>query len=133
VDQDHIIHIQAIWEPMHLPNPEFYDWENVVYQYHFYGWDDLNNFDYQKAFIDSKVTMVNDITNYDVPVFVGEFTFFENIDSWEYGLSTFEQEGWSYTSWTYKVSGQDSSWGMYTAPRTSNEVVDIYNDDFDTI
>lgn len=133
VDPDHIIHMQAIWEPMHLPNPTFYNWENVVYQYHFYGWDDLNNLDYQKRFIDSKVEMVNEITNYNVPVFVGEFTFFTNTDSWDYGLSVFDEQGWSYTSWTYKVSGANSSWGMYTAPRTSNEVVDIYEDDFDTI
>lgn len=133
IDSDHIIHLQAIWEPMHLPNPEFYNWENVVYQYHFYGWDDLNNLDYQKQFINSKVTMVNEYTNYNVPLFVGEFTFFTNIDSWEYGLSTFDQQGWSYTSWTYKVSGEDSSWGMYTAPKTANEVADIYQDDFETI
>lgn len=133
VDPDHIIHMQAIWEPMHLPDPDLYGWENVVYQYHFYGWDDINNLDYQKRFVDSKVTMVNEITNYDVPVFVGEFTFFGNVDSWDYGLSTFDEQGWSYTSWTYKVSGENSSWGMYTAPKTNKEVVDIYNDDYDTI
>lgn len=133
VDPDHIIHMQAIWDPVHLPNPEFYQWENVVYQYHFYGWDKLNDLDYQKGFIDSKVKMVNEDTNYNVPLFVGEFTFFENVDSWEYGMSTFDREGWSYTSWTYKVSGENSSWGMYTAPRTSNEIADIYTDDFDTI
>nr|WP_284248216.1 hypothetical protein [Tetragenococcus halophilus] len=77
--------------------------------------------------------MVNETTNHGVPVFVGEFTFFENEDSWEYGLGTFDDEGWSYTSWTYKVAGENSSWGMYTSPRTSNEVADIYNDSFETI
>ena len=74
IDQDHIIQIQAIWEPTHLPAPTLYGWENVVYQYHFYGWDDINNLEYQKAFINSKIKYVNEDTNYNVPVFVGEFT-----------------------------------------------------------
>lgn len=51
IDQDHIIQIQAIWEPTHLPAPTLYGWENVVYQYHFYGWDDINNLEYQKLLL----------------------------------------------------------------------------------
>ncbi|GMA08342.1 hypothetical protein GCM10025886_14930 [Tetragenococcus halophilus subsp. flandriensis] len=27
VDPDHIIHIQAIWDPVDLPHPSFYNWE----------------------------------------------------------------------------------------------------------
>lgn len=133
IDQDHIIQIQAIWEPTHLPDPALYGWENVVYQYHFYGWDDINNLDYQKAFIDSKVKFVNEDTNYNVPLFVGEFTFFTNTDSWEYGLSVFDEQGWSYTSWTYKVAGAGSSWGMYTMPKNDSTNVNINTDSFDTI
>lgn len=133
IDQNHIIHIQAIWEPIHLPAPELYGWENVVYQYHFYGWDDINNLEYQKKFIDSKVDYVNQQTNYNVPVFVGEFTFFTNTDSWEYGLKTFDEQGWSYTSWTYKVAGDGSSWGMYTIPKNNATNVDVNNDSYDDI
>lgn len=132
IDQDHIIQMQAIWEPTHLPNPELYGWENVVYQYHFYGWDVEKNADGQKAFIESKVKYLED-TNYNVPVFVGEFTFFSNEVSWDYGLEIFNEQGWSYTSWTYKVSGDNSSWGMYTMPDNSSTKVDIYNDSFETI
>ena len=132
IDQDHIIQMQAIWEPTHLPNPELYGWENVVYQYHFYGWDVEKNADGQKAFIESKVKYLED-TNYNVPVFVGEFTFFSNEVSWDYGLEIFNEQGWSYTSWNYKVSGDNSSWGMYTMPDNSSTKVDIYNDSFETI
>lgn len=131
IDENHIIQIQAIWEPIHLPDPDFYGWENVMYQYHFYGWDNINDFSYQQNFIDSKVKMVNEIADYGIPTFVGEFTFFENIDSWEYGLNVFDKQGWSYTSWTYKVTGLNSSWGMLTNDR--NRDVDIYNDSFDEI
>lgn len=133
IDQDHIIQIQAIWEPTHLPAPTLYGWENVVYQYHFYGWDDINNLEYQKAFINSKIKYVNEDTNYNVPVFVGEFTFFTNMDSWEYGLSDFDEQGWSYTSWTYKVAGANSSWGMYTMPKNDSTNVNINTDDFETV
>ena len=130
IDKNHSIYIQAIWEPFHLPAPELYGWENVVYQYHFYGWGDINNADYQKTFIDSKVQMVNEMTNYNVPTFIGEFTFFSNLDSWKYGLDVFEREGWSYTTWTYKVTGKGSSWGMFTG---DPQPVDIYKDSFDEI
>ena len=132
IDQNHIIQMQAIWEPTHLPNPELYGWENVVYQYHFYGWDVEKDAEGQKAFIESKVQYLED-TNYNVPVFVGEFTFFSNEKSWDYGLEIFNEQGWSYTSWTYKVSGDNSSWGMYTMPDNENTKVDIYNDTFEMI
>lgn len=131
IDQDHIIQMQAIWEPTHLPNPKLYGWENVVYQYHFYGWNVETDAEGQKEFIESKVKFLED-TNFNVPTFVGEFTFFSNEKSWDC-LDIFDQEGWSYTSWTYKVSGDNSSWGMYTMPNNSDTKVDIYNDSFDVI
>ncbi|WP_144557857.1 glycoside hydrolase family 5 protein [Shouchella miscanthi] len=124
-DPDHIIIIEAIWDPMDLPHPDLYGWQNVVYSYHFYGWDDINNLDYQKQFVDSKVTMVNEWTNYPVPLLVGEFTLFSNLQSWDYALRVYDDQRWSYTTWTYKVTGQGSSWGMYTGNPLE---VDIYAD-----
>ena len=106
-------------------------WEAIAARY--YGWDDINNLEYQKAFINSKIKYVNEDTNYNVPVFVGEFTFFTNMDSWEYGLSVFDEQGWSYTSWTYKVAGANSSWGMYTMPKNDSTNVNINTDDFETV
>lgn len=132
IDQDHIIYIQAIWEPTHLPDPDYYDWENIVYEYHFYGWNVEKDAEGQKAFIESKVEYLKQ-TDFGVPVFVGEFTFFSNMKSWEYGLDIFDEQGWSYTSWTYKVAGDGSSWGMYTMPKNDNTSVDIYNDSYETI
>ena len=38
-DPDHMIFIEATWEPNNLPSPEDYGWENVVYEYHHYNWD----------------------------------------------------------------------------------------------
>lgn len=122
IDKNHMIFMQAIWEPTDLPDPELYGWENVVYQYHFYQWNDLNSLNSQLNFINNKVSLINEATNYNVPVFIGEFTFFANTESWKQCLEIFEREGWSYTTWTFKVSdgGEGSSWGIYT--KKSNTV-----------
>jgi glucan-binding YG repeat protein len=130
IDKDHIIYMQAIWEPQHLPNPSYYNWENISYEYHFYGWDVEKDAEGQKAFIQNKIKFVNEYTNYGVPVLVGEFSFFSNTQSWLNGLDLFESQGWSYTNWTYKVTGEGSSWGLYTA---KNNPVDINNDSIETI
>ncbi|MCR2821753.1 chitobiase/beta-hexosaminidase C-terminal domain-containing protein [Lederbergia panacisoli] len=113
-DKNHIMFIEAIWEPYHLPNPDLYGWENIVYSYHFYGWDNIDSFPSQKRFTDSKIPMVNEMTNYNVPLLVGEFTLFNNLQSWDYALKVYEEQGWSFTTWSYKVTGEGSSWGMYT-------------------
>ncbi|WP_310605599.1 chitobiase/beta-hexosaminidase C-terminal domain-containing protein [Anaerosporobacter sp.] len=132
IDKKHMIFMQAIWEPTDLPDPALYGWENVVYQYHFYQWNDLNSLNSQTSFINNKVSLINESTNYDVPVFVGEFTFFANTESWKQCLDIFEREGWSYTTWTFKVSdgGEGSSWGIYT--KKSN-TVNIKTDSVETI
>ncbi|KRG16385.1 hypothetical protein ACA30_01400 [Virgibacillus soli] len=125
IDLNHVIYFEAIWNPQDLPNPEVYQWENIVYSYHFYGWDDTDGFLYQKDFTDSKVQLVNELTNYNVPLLVGEFTLFNNVQSWDYALNIYEEQKWNYTTWTYKVTGLGSSWGLYTGEPPK---VDIYQD-----
>ena len=44
-------------------------------------------------------------------------------------MSTFNGQGWHWTTWSYKVTG-NSSWGIYNH---NPEKVDIYNDSADTI
>lgn len=129
IDKNHVMYMQAIWEPTHLPDPSFYGWQNVAYEYHFYGWDVEKDVEGQRKFIESKVKMVNEDTNYDVPLLVGEFTFFSVLDSWN-AMDLFEEEGWSYTTWTYKVTGEGSSWGIFTSGHAK---VDIYKDSVDVI
>lgn len=130
IDKNHALFIQSIWEPYHLPDPSFYGWQNVVYEYHFYGWDVEKDAEGQMAFIQSKVKMANEDTNYNVPLLVGEFTFFSNENSWN-AMDIFEEQGWSYTSWTYKVTGKNSSWGIFTSD--DKRKVDIYKDTYETI
>ncbi|MEK8127279.1 cellulase family glycosylhydrolase [Paenibacillus filicis] len=129
VDPDHTITIEAIWEPYHLPSPTLYGWENMIYSYHFYGWNNTGSSIEQKKFIDSKVPMVNEQTNYNVPLFVGEFSLFSNLQSWEYALNLFEEQGWMWTTWSYKTVNQ-GSWGLYNGNPSK---VNIYNDSYETI
>jgi len=60
-----------------------------------------------------------------VPTFVGEFTCFGLANAWEYTLNAYNDQGWHWTSWTYKALGNNTSWGIYN--HNPNRV-DIYND-----
>lgn len=131
VDEDHLIIFEAIWEATDMPDPSEYGWENVMYQYHFYGWDGIEDANKQKKFIDSKIVL-DERTNFDVPVLIGEFTFFTNLSSWEYGLSVFKERGWSYTTWTYKTV-EYGNWGIYTSKKSDTPDVNIYHDEKDVI
>ncbi|NLP34879.1 MAG: glycoside hydrolase family 5 protein [Clostridiales bacterium] len=131
VDSDHIIIFNAIWEPTNMPNPSQYGWENVMYEYHFYGWDGIDNVVTQRSFIDSKVEN-NRRAGHNVPVLVGEFTMFEKLPSWEYALQVFNEQGWSWTTWTYKTVGM-GSWGIFNSSSSETPKVDIYHDEADVI
>ena len=133
VDSNHILIMEAVWETNALPNPTLYGWENVCYSYHNYGWDDINNFEYQKNFTDKKVAdYLAQREKFQVPLFVGEFTLFSNVDSWNYALDTYESNNINYAIWTYKVhtSSGKSSWGIYTG---GTEKVNPESDSYDTI
>jgi hypothetical protein len=54
-------------------------------------------------------------SDYDVPKFVGEFSFFGNHDAWAKYLKQYDDLGWGWTVWSYKivsVGWWDSSWGL---------------------
>ena len=54
-------------------------------------------------------------SNYDVPKFVGEFSFFGNTNAWSKYLAQYDELGWGWTIWSYKivsVGWWDSSWGL---------------------
>jgi aryl-phospho-beta-D-glucosidase BglC (GH1 family) len=110
----HVITMEGCWDFSNLPDPADYGWENVQYEYHWYNWftDVLPN-DLFYAYQD----LSNIGRNYDVPVLIGEFTFFEDRDAWQKGLELFDRRGYSWTIWNYKttVTGWwTSSWGVYT-------------------
>ena len=127
-DSNHIIIMESCWDADNLPRPSQYGWTNVAYEYHYYPWSAQNSSDAQKSYFSSKVSDIAN-HNYGVPTFVGEFTCFEQAEGWKAAMSTFNSQGWHWTTWSYKVTG-NSSWGIYNH---NPEEVDIYNDSADTI
>ena len=120
--------MESCWDADNLPRPSQYGWTNVAYEYHYYPWSAQNSSDAQKSYFSSKVSDIAN-HNYGVPTFVGEFTCFEQAEGWKAAMSTFNGQGWHWTTWSYKVTG-NSSWGIYNH---NPEKVDIYNDSADTI
>ena len=126
VDANHVISIEGVWFPVSLPSPEKYGWENVLYQFHYYNWDwqgTSNELYY--AFICGLSSLVD----YDVPKFVGEFNFFGDSDAWNQYLKLYDQMGWGWTIWSYKiisVGWWDNSWGI-VVNRLNLQNKDIYN------
>lgn len=113
VDTNHVISIEGVWYPASLPNPEKYGWENVLYQYHFYNWNHDKGISNEMFY--SLMFALYTQSNYDVPKFIGEFNFFGNNDAWAKYLNKYDELGWGWTIWSYKiisVGWWDNSWGI---------------------
>lgn len=110
---EHCVMFEGNWWFSALPKPEKYGWENVIYSYHWYNW---NN----SWLPDDFFYMFQDLTNigcdYNVPVFIGEFTYFDNQANWNKGLGLMQERHYSWTLWTYKMcvyGWWDNTWGLY--------------------
>lgn len=113
VDKDHVISIEGCWRFTNLPNPKKYGWENVLYQYHIYNWNQAT-FSNDIYFLSHWLTYR--FANYNVPKYIGEFTFFDNNEEWQKYLHEFDLRGFNWSIWSYKtvsVGWWDSTWGLY--------------------
>ena len=113
VDEDHIIAIEGCWYFDSLPDPKKYNWENVMYEFHLYNWDNakVSNDVYHTLHFFKWMT-----TNYDVPIYIGEFNFFNKKDEWIKWLNEYDERGLNWSIWSYKtisVGWWDMSWGIY--------------------
>ena len=145
-DADHMIFIEAVWEPKDLPVPSAYGWENVVYEYHHYNW--ANN-KMANALFYSLKRAAESLSENGVPVLVGEFNAwgdssrFDDADQTDFDaitgvLELYNGEGWHWTTWTYKVTvngfGENSTWGLYncyiglTDAAKADPATDSYDD-----
>ena len=87
---EHVITMAGCWDYASLPDPDRYGWENVQYEYHWYNW--MNSwlpYDLFYAYQD----LSNIGRDYEVPVLIGEFTFFEDKEAWRNGLALFDRRG----------------------------------------
>ena len=130
IDSDHVIIMEATWEAWDLPNPSNYGWENVMYEYHNYQYSDYDNANGTQ--ISSMQNKINNITNanYNVPSYIGEFSYFNNISAWETGLQLLNNNGLNWTSWSYKCVSEYGNWGLMNQ---SVEKVNVETDSYETI
>lgn len=130
VDKDHVIIMEATWEPYNLPNPARYGWTNVMYEYHCYNYDSQTNPEEQLKTVKRKIAAIK-MMDYNVPSYIGETSFFSNTESWRKCLSELNDNDISWTLWTYKVTGEGTnSWGIYNMRIPD---ADLQNDSFEEI
>lgn len=130
VDSRHLIMIGACWDPCHLPPPSKYGWTNVAYEYHFYAWGQEKD---PQGILDN-LKMHRDRERKDghhVPVYVGEFTFFVS-EAWDACLKLMDEEGWSWSVWTYKNTSDTYNWGLWRGCFHSPETDVLKDDDYET-
>lgn len=112
---NHVISMEGCWTFSTLPNPKQFGWENVQYQYHWYNFQN-HILPYELFYIYHD--MNNMFRDYNVPVLIGEFTFFEDKDEWNRGLDLFDERNYSWTIWNFKgctVGWWNTSWAVLTA------------------
>lgn len=129
-DPTHVIIMEATWEPTDLPNPDTYGWENVMYEYHNYLYDDYENANGQQiANMQKRINNINS-ANYNVPSYMGEFSYFNSPSTWEQGLKLLNDSGLNWTNWTYKCVSTYGNWGLVNQSVSS---VNAESDSYDTI
>lgn len=110
---NHVITMIGCWSFKNLPNPSDYGWTNVQYQYHWYNFDKLN---YDLFYMYSDIWNIG--RDYNVPVYIGEFTLFEEKDQWYRAFDMYKQRNYSWTVWNFKACTNgwwSTSWGLYSA------------------
>ena len=139
VDTNHIIMMEAVWDPDTLPNPTEKGWENVVYEYHQYMYGDYDNTSgTQISSMQSKIDSINSAAH-NVPSYIGEFNYMSNNDTWNTGVKLLNDNNLNWTIWNYKCTKQYGNWGLYNTPGngsdsdTNNYWADVENDSYDTI
>ncbi|MBQ6136479.1 MAG: cellulase family glycosylhydrolase [Kiritimatiellae bacterium] len=131
VDGRHLVFIGACWDPVDLPPPSKYGWTNVAYEYHFYAWGQGDD---PQGILDN-LKMHRDrehATGHGVPVYVGEFTFFDE-RAWPPCLELMNAEGWSWTLWTWKNTNPKHNWGISRGRFHSDDTDALPGDGFETV
>ena len=129
-DPTHVIIMEATWEPTDLRNPDTYGWENVMYEYHNYLYVDYENANGQQiANMQKRINNINS-ANYNVPSYMGEFSYFNSPSTWEQGLKLLNDSGLNWTNWTYKCVSTYGNWGLVNQSVSS---VNAESDSYDTI
>ena len=132
VDKDHVIIIESCWTAANLPHPATYGWKNVMYSFHHYSTQYGDDPSIHNATVDAVIASLK-LANFGVPLYMGEFTCYGNRGQWEHTLNAFNEAGWSWSSWTYKIHKRHmDSWGVVNVTSKENQI-NIYTDSYEDI
>jgi len=134
VDKNHIVVFESCWDGWNLPQPSEYGWENCMYSFHHYtSLTGDDNVEQHKKSFDDKLAEITS-RNFGVPLFMGEFTCYENEEQWTYTLNLLNAQKWHWTSWTYKTgSTYPTNWGIYNVVIRGESRVNAYTDSYEDI
>lgn len=126
IDTDRPLIMESCWDGANLPKPNEYNWENVIYSFHNYS----SQYDDPQANLESFKNKLDGVNrqNFNVPFYMGEFTCYNNEQSWRLTLDYLNKANWHWTNWSYKINRTNytsyGGWGIYFthSPRI---VVDI--------
>ncbi|MGE5309095.1 MAG: glycoside hydrolase family 5 protein [Deltaproteobacteria bacterium] len=114
IDKEHLIMMEGAWDWKSLPDPNQMGWTNIAYQFHYYMWWCNEDLDMHQSYIDGKIANNRRFQAlYKVPVMIGEFTAFNTKDVWDYYMSHFTQEKYSWMMWNFKSHFSPSEWGLF--------------------
>ncbi len=119
-DGNRIVIFESCWTGDSLPRPSEYGWENCMYSFHHYVGDE-GDFETLKSKMNERIDDLKN-KNFGVPLYMGEFTCYGNEDFWKYTLQLFADNGWHWTSWTYKVNYKMGGWGIYYTSARKGEL-----------
>lgn len=135
-NDNHVITIEGMWGYHSFEDPKDYGWENIMHETHIYNWDhDKIPYWLYNAYLE----VGNWGKDFDVPFFIGEFTFFDNKEDWNKQLSLFEKRGYSWTFWNYKAASNGwwtTTWSVVTQKLNLGKdkmKVNLKLDDYETI
>ncbi len=111
-DPDSIITLEGIWSINCLPNPEEYQWDNMMYQLHLY--------DTEITVAAGKVKELTDaMVRYGTAMYVGEYN---NGTAERFMSYMYHTLGISRTKWNYKTVGDLGNWGLYEKNLTKADI-----------
>jgi endoglucanase len=134
IDPDHLICLEAAWDWNQLYAPSTFGWTNVMYQLHYYAManNESSDWNVQNNLINNAIAgMKSHQSSWNIPVLAGEFCLFDFYDLWEKFYSQMNSINVSWTNWTYKVTSNYKSWGLYY--NNPSQVPNLNNDSADTI
>lgn len=114
VDPDHLISMGAFYNFDFLGSPASNGWTNVIYQAHYYN-TNIKDKASQDGFLDFAIKdMTSHQRDWKVPVYAGEYCFWQYLDNWEKWMKGLNAINASWSNWCYKNRvAEPANWSFF--------------------